>query len=81
VLRKTIADLQQVPPFVIFSDRSLHEMCRSYPTTPSDMRQINGVGDVKLKRYGDGFVGAVKTYLEAHPELAKPMHTLSIDLA
>jgi len=66
-----------VPPFVIFSDRSLHEMCRCYPSTLPEMRRINGVGDVKLERYGDDFVGVVQTYLEAHPEVSKSLHSPS----
>ena len=63
-LRKKLADQHQVPPFVIFSDRSLHEMCRYYPSTLPEMRRINGVGDAKLERYGDDFVGVIKAYLE-----------------
>jgi ATP-dependent DNA helicase RecQ len=80
MLRKKLADHQGVPPFVIFSDRSLHEMCRCYPTTLSEMRRINGVGDVKLERYGDDFVGVVRSYLEAYPEITRPPRSLSIDL-
>jgi len=79
-LRKRLADLQGVPPFVIFSDRTLHEICRLYPTTPAEMRRINGVGDVKLERYGEDFVEAVRTYLEAHPDVSRALNTLSIDL-
>lgn len=50
IIRKNLAEEQQVPPFVIFSDRTLHEMCRHYPATLSGMRNINGVGDAKLDR-------------------------------
>jgi ATP-dependent DNA helicase RecQ len=61
-LRKQIAEEHQVPPYIIFSDRTLHEMCRHFPDTLSDMRGINGVGDVKLERYGEALVRAIKNY-------------------
>ena len=43
-VRKRIAEEEQVPPFVVFSDKTLHEMCRYYPAMPSEMRRISGVG-------------------------------------
>ncbi|NTW67745.1 MAG: DNA helicase RecQ [Nitrospirae bacterium] len=64
IVRKKFAEEQEVPPFVIFSDRTLHEMCRHFPTTESDMRQITGVGDVKLERYGREFIEAIRAYKE-----------------
>ena len=70
-LRKRLADLQQVPPFVVFSDRTLHEMCRRYPATRAEMRGIVGVGEVKIERYGEDFARAVRTYLDAHPEVGR----------
>ena len=63
-VRKKIADEQHVPPYIIFSDKTLHEMCRHFPKTASAMRQINGVGDVKLERYGEAFMKAIKAYGE-----------------
>jgi ATP-dependent DNA helicase RecQ len=71
-LRKEIADEQQVPPYIIFSDKTLHEMCRYYPAALSDMRNINGVGDAKLERYGTAFIKAIKTYLDEHPDISIP---------
>lgn len=69
ILRKKLADDQQVPPFIIFSDRSLHEMCRYYPAALPDMKKISGVGDAKLKRYGDDFIREIKTYLNENPRV------------
>lgn len=69
-LRKTIADSQDVPPFVIFSDKTLHDMCRQYPTTSINMRQINGVGDVKLERYGTEFIQEISIFLSENPDIA-----------
>lgn len=67
VLRKRIAAEHQVPPYVIFSDKTLHEMCRHYPMTLSQMRSISGVGDAKLQRYGDDFILEIKKYKIDHP--------------
>ncbi len=64
VVRKKFAEEQEVPPFVIFSDKTLHEMCRHFPKSESELRQISGVGDVKLERYGREFIEEIRTYLE-----------------
>ncbi len=71
-LRKNMADEQQVPPYIIFSDKTLHEMCRHYPVSLSDMIRISGVGDVKLERYGIYFVREIEKYLsKAGPQQLK----------
>jgi ATP-dependent DNA helicase RecQ len=67
LVRKNIAEEQQVPPYVIFSDKTLHEMCRSYPVSASDMRRISGVGDVKLERYGMYFMDEIRQHLNNNP--------------
>ncbi len=61
-VRKKFAEEQEVPPFVIFSDKTLHEMCRYLPKTEAEMRQISGVGDVKLERYGREFIEEIRSY-------------------
>ncbi|MEK6576908.1 MAG: RecQ family ATP-dependent DNA helicase, partial [Nitrospirota bacterium] len=71
-LRKMIAEEGQVPPFIIFSDKTLHEMCRYYPTDLSEMRKISGVGDAKIKQYGDAFVCDIKGYLRENPGISVP---------
>jgi ATP-dependent DNA helicase RecQ len=68
-LRKKIAEEHQVPPYVIFSDKTLHEMCRHFPAALTDMRRISGVGDAKLERYGDEFISEIKKYLSENPGL------------
>jgi ATP-dependent DNA helicase RecQ len=68
VIRKRFAEEQEVPPFVIFSDRTLHEMCRHFPRTEPEMRRISGVGDVKLERYGREFIEEIRTYVGNNPE-------------
>ena len=49
-LRKTAADKEGVPPYVIFHDTSLKEMSISYPGSLADLRKISGVGEMKLKK-------------------------------
>ncbi len=71
-LRKKIAEEHQVPPYIIFSDKTLHEMCRYYPAALSDMRKISGVGDTKLERYGEDFIQEIKTYLNENPGISIP---------
>jgi ATP-dependent DNA helicase RecQ len=72
VLRKNFAEEQQVPPYVIFSDKTLHEMCTYYPVTLSDMRRISGVGDAKLERYGEYFIREIQDYLNDNPKITIP---------
>jgi ATP-dependent DNA helicase RecQ len=62
VIRKRIAGENHVPPYVIFSDRTLHEMCVRFPKTASEMRMISGVGDVKLQRYAGEFLKEILSY-------------------
>ncbi|NOG82462.1 MAG: DNA helicase RecQ [Planctomycetes bacterium] len=70
LLRMKYAEEQQVPPYIIFSDKALHEMSTFYPVTATDMKKINGVGDVKLERYGNDFISAIKNYLDENPGIS-----------
>ena len=61
-LRTELADEQGVPPYVIFSDASLVEMARQRPQSDDTFKFIHGVGEMKLKRYGDRFMQVVRDY-------------------
>ena len=61
-LRKTLAQRQGLPPYMVFSDRTLHEMCRQMPMTLSALREIPGVGDNKRDKYGIEFVQEIRAY-------------------
>ncbi|HBH61843.1 MAG TPA: DNA helicase RecQ [Nitrospiraceae bacterium] len=65
-LRKTLADGQGVPPYIVFSDKTLREMCRRYPSAMPDMAGITGVGTAKLERYGRDFIKEITAYLAEH---------------
>lgn len=70
-LRKALAEEQGVPPFVIFSDRTLHDMVQKLPCDDRELLLVNGVGNTKLERYGEAFLGIMRAYLEEHPEAKK----------
>lgn len=61
-IRKSLADEAGVPPFVIFSDKSLHDMCSRRPKNDEEFLQVNGVGANKLEKYGKAFLEAIKTF-------------------
>ncbi|NLJ26764.1 MAG: DNA helicase RecQ [Deltaproteobacteria bacterium] len=67
VLRLKIAREQSIAPFMVFHDSTLKEMVRYLPCTPEEMRKISGVGERKLKFYGDQFLAAIRSYLEGNP--------------
>jgi ATP-dependent DNA helicase RecQ len=66
-LRRRIADERDVPAYVIFSDVSLREMARAYPTRLGDFAKIPGVGQQKLQAFGESFVAAINEFLLSHP--------------
>ena len=67
LVRRNLADERNVPAYVIFSDVSLREMARSYPTTPAEFRHIPGVGEQKFKTFAEPFMAAIGKYLAGHP--------------
>ena len=62
-LRKKVAEEYSVPPFIIFTDVSLKNMCQIYPQTKEEMLNVNGVGINKLENYGDVFINAIDDYV------------------
>ncbi len=63
-LRKKIAKQKSLPPFVIFQDPSLDEMCTHYPVSIEELKQIQGVGSGKAMKFGAPFVELIKKYVE-----------------
>ena len=76
--RQRLAKEECVPPFVIFSDRSLREMALYFPDTPDAMSGISGVGDAKLKKYGDTFMTIIEMFKFAHPDEVKERAILQV---
>ena len=67
-LRKSIADSEGVPPFVIFSDKALQDMCVKRPKTSQEFLHVSGVGESKLDRYGEIFIKEISVFLNEFPE-------------
>ena len=65
--RRQLADERGVPAYIIFSDVSLREMARNYPTTEGEFRRISGVGAQKLKDFAEPFLSAINNYLATNP--------------
>lgn len=65
-LRKKLADEEGVPPFVVFSDKTLRELATFQPQSLEEMLNISGFGQVKLQKYGPSFLEEVKTYTQLH---------------
>ena len=63
-LRKKIAKTNNLPPYVIFQDPSLEDMCTNYPITLEELANIQGVGAGKAQKYGKEFVEVIKQYVE-----------------
>lgn len=61
-LRSKLAKAQNVPAYVVFSDRTLVELATHRPASPAAMREIHGIGDAKLERYGTAFLDVVRQH-------------------
>ena len=68
-LRKEIAEEENVPPYVIFSDKTLAELCRKQPESREEMLAVSGVGEFKYERYGARFLWCLRDWQSRqHPE-------------
>lgn len=61
-LRKQIADKENIPPYIVFNDATLQEMAQYMPTSNIEMLQINGVGSIKLERFGQPFMAFIQEH-------------------
>ena len=61
--RRELAEEQGVPPYVIFHDRTLQEMCVALPRSLAQFGRLTGVGERKLDKYGDAFIQVVERHL------------------
>lgn len=59
-VRKGLATIQKVPPYVIFSDETLKQMCQLMPQTDNELLMVKGVGENKLEKYGAVFLEELK---------------------
>ncbi|MBO1625617.1 DNA helicase RecQ [Bacillus arachidis] len=74
-VRKEIAQGEGVPPFVIFSDQTLKDMCTKMPQSDAELLQVKGIGEHKLAKYGSHFLQAVIHFIEENPDYADTIKT------
>ena len=65
-IRGKFADEQQVAPYIVLSDATLVEMATYLPQRPDELRRISGFGDLKLERYGAGFLKGITAWCSEH---------------
>jgi ATP-dependent DNA helicase RecQ len=61
-LRKQISSETKTPPYIIFHDSTLKEMCRLLPSDLQELKDIHGVGESKLEKYGKRFIEVIGKY-------------------
>jgi ATP-dependent DNA helicase RecQ len=64
--RKRLADEANLPPYAIFSDRTLNEMAYYFPHSDESLLRIHGVGQAKLDKYGEHYLGLISDYCQQH---------------
>ncbi|MDD3814631.1 MAG: DNA helicase RecQ, partial [Desulfocapsaceae bacterium] len=79
-LRRDMAEKEGVPPYILFSDKSLHQMSSLMPQTSDALLAVNGVGQMKLERYGKPFLEAIGKYLRDNPEAFKQQKSAKVTL-
>jgi len=66
-LRKQLANERNVPAYIVFSDVALRQMARDYPASEREFARISGVGEKKLREFGDVFLAEIATYSQTNP--------------
>ena len=61
-LRTEIAREEKIPPYIVFSDKTLTHMCMVKPTTKQEMLKVSGVGEFKFEKYGDRFLSCIEKF-------------------
>ena len=64
--RKKLADAANLPPYAVFSDRTLNEMAYYFPHSPQNLLRIHGIGQGKLDKYGEHFLQLITHYCQQH---------------
>lgn len=60
--RKELADAKGIPPYTVFHDKTLAEICTVYPKTPDELLDISGIGNAKLEKYGKALFDIILPY-------------------
>jgi ATP-dependent DNA helicase RecQ len=70
-LRTELAEQAKVPAYIIFSDATLHDICRKLPKNDVEFLYVSGVGSKKAERYGEVFTQEVKRWLSENPNVGE----------
>ncbi len=62
MLRKVISETEDIPPFQVFTQRTLYEMCEVLPVTKKQLRKVNGMGKIRVEKYGDEIIEVIEAY-------------------
>ena len=65
-LRLQIAKEESVPPYIVFTDKTLIDMCEKFPQNEDEMLNVSGVGQNKLKKYGQRFLQEISSFLSTN---------------
>lgn len=76
-LRSRLAQELGVPPYIVFPDNTLHEMVQKHPVTLDDMANISGVGQQKLKQYGEQFLAVIAKHPQDNDQLSSLSDTVN----
>lgn len=72
-LRLVIAKEEGMPPYIIFSDKTLIDMCAKHPENEEEMLGVSGVGENKLHKYGQRFLDEIAAFTEENPKAVVSM--------
>lgn len=67
-LRTSIAREEGMPPYIVFSDKTLIDMCSKTPVTRVEMLRVNGVGENKYNKYGERFIAVIKAFRDGNAQ-------------
>lgn len=79
-LRLEIAREENMPPYIIFSDKTLIDMSAKMPMVKEEMLRVTGVGEAKYSKYGSRFLALIHNYIEKHPEAKHANDRYSLEL-
>ncbi len=74
-LRLVIAKEEAMPPYIVFSDKTLIDMCAKVPRNKQEMLAVSGVAETKYKKYGERFIGAVMEFVSQNPDAVISIQT------
>ena len=65
-LRASFADVENVPHYVIFTQKSLYDLCEMLPVTNKQLLAVNGMGKVRIEKYGSEILDIIKDYCDSN---------------